>query len=105
MSLLLALILGAGATAIAGAVCSIVAANVKNKRSEITDMLEQSLHSPTRPPDNAAGDAMTLSLINQENTRVAAKDAADARPWNVAAACLGVASAVLSLGAGLIAAG
>lgn len=66
-------------------------------------MLEQSF-SAMRPPDNVAGDAMTLSLINQEDARVAAKDAADAAPWNRAAAVLAIVSAVLSLAAGMIAA-
>lgn len=102
MSVLLALIFGAAAAAIASAVCSLKAARIRNERSEIVDMLEQSF-STTLRPDNTAGDAMTLALINSENTRVAAKDAADARPWNIAAACFGILSAVLSVGASLLA--
>lgn len=57
-----------------------------------------------RRPDNAAGDAMTLSLINQEDAHVAAKHAADAQPWNIAASVLAIITAALSVGAGLIAA-
>lgn len=66
-------------------------------------MLEQSLSSPARRPDNTAGEAMTLALINQEDTRVAAKDRADSLPWNVAAIGFGVLSAVLSLAASVLA--
>lgn len=103
MSALIALIIGAAATAILGALCSLRALTIKNKRGEITDMLEASLSSPMRRPDNTAGDAMTLSLINQDDARIAAKDRTDSLPWNLAAIGFGVLSALLSLGAGLMA--
>ena len=103
MSTLLVLITSAAATAILGAMCSLRAITIKNKRGEIAGMLEASLNSPMRRPDNMAGDAMTLSLINQDDARITAKDRTDSLPWNLAAIGFGVLSAVLSLGAGLTA--
>ncbi len=90
----------AAVTAIAGAVCSLKAANIKNERLAVYDMLEQSVGSR---PDNAAGDAMTYALLGREDARIAAKNAAETAPWNRAAAGLAIVSAVLSLAAGLMA--
>ncbi len=100
MSLLVTLIFGAALTAIAGAACSLKAGNVKNERDQVYAMLESSVGAR---PDNTAGDAMTHALLGREDARLAAKNAADAAPWNTVAAVLSIASALLSLGAGLLA--
>jgi len=100
MNSLVALAFGAAITAIAGAGCSLRAASIKNERDSLYGMLEQSVGSR---PDNTAGDAMTYALLGREDARIAAKDAADAAPWNRAAAGLATVSALLSLVAGLIA--
>lgn len=100
MSVLALLTFGAALTAIAGATCSLKAGSIKNERDQLYDMLETSVGAR---PDNTAGDAMTYALLGREDARLAAKSAADAAPWNTGAAVLAIASALLSLAAGLIA--